>query len=143
MNKSDFDKYNIEFFTYEGVLRANGNPEGMDIQVFCVLDRIRRRVKTPCRLLYNGLNSGKHASIYHKEGKAADVFFDSVNDPMDIIMIAVQEGITGIGVYWNNESKLWTFHFDLGRQRFWTARKERTRDSWTYYNTFQIKPVSK
>ena len=123
----------IKYFSKNEVIEAGGDPAGMDFVFMRKLDRVRAILGRRIKLIYNGLNSGNHKAILHKNGKAADWYLpieDGTIDVLTVLYAVLSSGLRGFGVYWNGVA--FSFHTD-NRKRiaFWKADK-RGKQPWTY-----------
>ncbi len=133
MQRTDFINYEIANFPPEEIIDSGAKLEDVCSETIICLQRLRSKLMTPINILKNGLTSGGHKSQEHKNGKAVDVYIKKFKNTNSVIYIALECGFRGIGVYYNRETKTYTFHFDLGKTRFWGAFKNRTKENWTYF----------
>ena len=136
----DFRRYSIRNFSPKEITDTGADLEKVQLQTICTLQSLRERLDTKINLLKNGLTSGKHSSELHPGGKAVDVFIPwakSKNEYPLVMIEAWKVGFNGVGVYFNEETELYTFHFDLGEKRAWIGTKETRSEPWIYKPFFR------
>ena len=133
MERMDFVTYDIKNFIPEEITGTGAKLSDVHTETIISLQRLRTHISRKIILLKNGLTTGLHTAPEHKKGLAVDVFIGGVGPEDDIIYSALLIGFKGIGVYYNFENGLYTFHFDLGKLRFWGANKIKSKDAWKYF----------
>jgi len=129
------DFLRIHNFSRKEVENTNADYRGIDFVSFLRLDTLRTLINEPMNLLFNGINSGSHSSKEHPDGKAFD--FECKVDFEIIYKFALEVGFKGFGVYYDKETRLYTYHVDTGKTyRFWNAYKLRKKDKWIYGSFF-------
>lgn len=133
MTRSDF--YMIRKFTSKEVQRTGARIKDVQVETIYRLDLFRAVIGRPMTLAHNGLTTGKHGSRWHPSGLAVDWYFSKPNglSVNTILAHGIMQGFKGIGFYYAEWSKRYSFHFDLRKKYgFWTGIKTRRRDPWTY-----------
>ena len=137
MKKTDLEKYAIKYFSYDEIVGTGADFDSINPEIIFKLDRLRRLLGHSIHLLSNGINSGSHKSREHKAGKAIDFYLQgSLVNPKEIIYSAIRVGFGGIGVYYNSQTDMYSFHCDIGKVRLWTGYKKTRKDSWKYLSFF-------
>jgi len=143
MLKRDFERFGITDFTPREVELTGADLSRVDVETFICLQRFRSIIKREVHLIKNGINSGDHKSKEHDGGIAIDCcIYGKLISLNKIIYSAMKAGFTGIGIYYNKQTNIYSFHFDLGRIRMWTAYKETRTAKWKYYG-FLLDPKTR
>ena len=135
MNAQDLKDFKIDNFPASEWTNSGAKLEDVNICTAVCLQKFRLDIDEVVDILHNGVTSGKHSARAHPEGRAVDVFVHNVIDPMDIVISACNVGFTAVGVYYCEETGLYTFHLEIGPRRFWRGWKKKKSDSWTFYST--------
>jgi hypothetical protein len=121
------DFANMLWLTEKMIRDIGGNPDAMNEFALCAFDQFAfgmeaNHVKVV--LMHNGMNSGKHTSKEHPEGKAIDFALVARTYPpiIEIMMRAAFCGFTGFGVYYNSKG-IYSYHVHTGpRFASWQTR---------------------
>jgi len=135
MKEDDFKA--IPFFPEKEICATGARLEDVQLETIQALQVWRVMINRTVHLQFNGLTSGEHKAIQHSRGLAVDCFLSQkeggTNDfrVMSIhAMQALEAGFKGIGIYWNG--LMYSYHFDLGPYRFWSASKKQGENAWNY-----------
>ena len=127
MRETDFKK--IKNFTKKEVERTGSSIDKVSFELIKKLDDFRDIAGSKIYLLQNGITTGLHKSIYHKNGQAVDFYMDKNLNEQVILEYALMCGFSGIGIYWNG--KKYSYHFDLRKYfKFWAGLKDGKK--WHY-----------
>lgn len=133
---SDFKKHHIKNFTPNELIGTGAKLSDVKVQTIIALQLYRTLIKKRIRLIHNGITTGKHSAVQHPNGEAVDFFHDQRDGEVVIpncVTFAVQSGFNGIGIYYNRETSLHSFHFDT-RKYFtpWIGMKLKRKHDWKY-----------
>lgn len=132
MRSEDFEIYDIHNFTIKEIVDTNADFFGVELRTIKTLDIVRDILKVPIYLNFNGINSGYHESIEHKEGKAVDFTIKNKKNYYKVFKTLLRAGFKGIGIYYTEDTMLYNFHADTGEYRFWSGVKLKNKTSWEY-----------
>lgn len=135
MKPENFKQYNIVNFSTEEIEATGAELKDVRLQTIQTLQNYRGLVGRRVKFVNNGITTGKHKSPEHLNGLAVDVYHVPADGEVDwkrSVYLALESGFKGIGVYFNYETKLYTFHFDLGKFRMWCGYKYRRFEKWNY-----------
>lgn len=128
--------YGIINFTVTEVENTGCGINQVKIKSLVTLQTLRTNIKRRIHLLYNGIASGEHKAIQHPEGGAIDFYFDPLDGTIHFNLIfehMVLAGFYGIGVYYCEQTKIFTFHGDLrNHPKHWYGYKKLKKDNWSY-----------
>ena len=137
MIESDFEKYGIIDFTPDEVRRTGARLRDVKVYTMIRLQNFRTAINRRVGLLINGLTTGSHLSYYHPIGEAVDCHLyveDGTIKASEIIQMALISGFMGIGIYFNHNTKMYSFHMDLRQlPKFWGGMKILTANNWEYF----------
>ncbi len=137
MKPEDFKKYGINKFTPEEIERTGAKLSDVKVDTMIRLNKFRIISGRRVYLVLNGLTTGNHKSPEHPDGKAVDGYYHPADGDVDyksIFYKGLESGFKGIGIYYNKENDLYTFHLDTGRFRCWGAYKEKKHLKWNYFS---------
>ena len=133
MQKTDFKRYDIRFFTPEEVIATGADLKDIQLGLMDRLDTFRLMLGQPVHLLHNGMTTGEHVSPWHPKGLAADIYSNPHVTPKQIFKAALASEFKGVGIYWNGAA--YSAHLDLGDSyRFWTWVKKDRAEKWVKYD---------
>lgn len=137
MTEMDFTLYHINNFTVKEITDTGAKLQDVQAQTFVSLQRLRNFLNRPIYLINNGITTGKHKAIEHKQGKAVDCFLSPKDGKINstlVVEFALMSNFVGVGVYYNSQIKNYSFHFDLReRPKFWGGVKVKTKQNWVYF----------
>jgi len=122
-------------FSHGEIIKAGGKLSGIDFRAFAKLQNFRTAINRRVKFQKNGINSGKHNSKEHDDGKAFDIRFDKrdgvvkFTDVNGYVKAALTVGFKGIGVYWNGTE--YSMHLDDGKTLDWWSAHKINR-KWAY-----------
>jgi hypothetical protein len=142
---TDFKKYDIDNFTAKEIKCTGAVLSDVNIQLIVGLQKLRKVLNTPLKLIYNGLTTGNHSSELHKKGYAVDFYFDfkknhvNYNNYKNWVYQAIKCSFSGIGIYYCHEVGYMTMHLDLRKTGFasWSGTKKVKIDNWKYSSLFK------
>jgi hypothetical protein len=124
----------LRYFQASEVTNTGAELGSVQLELMHALDAFRRTLGRPVVLLPNGLTTGNHKAIAHRQGMAADVAIRESEGSVDVQLVfkaALVGGFKGIGIYWNDAA--YSFHLELSvNYRFWVARKKHRETHWVY-----------
>lgn len=136
MKHSDFVLHGIKNFTAREIEKTGAKVSEVDVHTIIMLQKLRTKMGRSILLLENGLTSGDHLSALHPGGRAVDCWFKKRQGAINhktVFQTAIKVGFRGIGIYYNHELKVYTFHFDTRDDpKFWIGFKMKTKDNWEY-----------
>ena len=131
MEVKTFD--HIHYFKPKEITKTGAKLKDVQAETILKIDAHRNKTGLPTYICPNGITTGTHKSIQHKNGQAIDIYYKKPVVVKDILRIALEVEFRGIGAYYNTETNLYSFHFDLGPEyRFWSAWKIKRTNPWTY-----------
>jgi hypothetical protein len=123
------EKYNIFGKIAEReIVNTGAQLKDVDYDSFEILCNFRKILNSPIIFLFNGITTGKHLSIGHKEGKAFDVAIPNLTSSK-VFTSAIDAGFRRVGVYWNGS--VHSYHLENGKTGFWRGIKNSGED-WQY-----------
>jgi len=147
MRKSDFKKF-APFFTWQEAARTGAKIKDIKVRLFMCLFRLRKLLGRRVKLIKNGLTTGRHKSLEHPDGMAADITFYIRDGEINIGFLyacCVLAGFKGIGIYHNG--RVYSVHLHIGKRlRRWTAVKYksgRRKGQWRYLAFINDPKISK
>lgn len=134
MIKQDFET--LDYFQANEIIATGAKLKDVQYELLFFLDRLRKKLGKPIYLCKNGLTTGMHKNKLHYEGLAADFSIANKNTDVNLIFKACMEtGFKGMGIYYSQNTKNYSFHIDRGKDyRFWTGYKKKGDRDWFYGN---------
>jgi hypothetical protein len=131
MNRLEFKL--IRYFTPEEITSTGATLDSVQLELILAYDKLRKILNMPIYFVYNGFTTGDHKSKYHKSGEAGDSAIPKVKRFQTVFTVALECGFRGIGFYYNENTKTFSFHLDVGKEyRQWKAIKKKGSQVWTY-----------
>lgn len=136
MTLSDFNIYDIHYFTPGEIEATGAKLENVQLTTILKLNVVRHELQRRIHLLHNGLTTGKHSAEEHPKGLAVDWHLDLRDGPIDFALVkrvvydSLYAGFRGIGAYWNGEA--YSFHTDCRHNYgMWYGLKD-DNNEWEY-----------
>ena len=120
----------IEHYTRADIESTGATLASVQPQLITALDHFCNFYGCSFLILKNGLTTGKHSSVFHGIGLAADVVANHAEFLVQkAVKAALDAGFHGIGIYWNQVC--YSMHLDLRTHYgFWCRARERNKTQW-------------